>query len=107
MIGIPFLTSVPPLAAINIAFAGGMALFGPSSNSLISREAAIDERGSILGVSQSTQSLARVVGPLLAGPLFAEFGRNAPYWAAAVAMAIAAIMAFGLLRYTPAGAEAS
>jgi DHA1 family tetracycline resistance protein-like MFS transporter len=108
MIGIPFLTSVPPLMAINLAFAGGMALFGPSSNSLISREAAIDERGGILGVSQSTQSLARVIGPLIAGPLFTGFGRNAPYWAAAVAMAIAAIMAFGLLRKTgPAEAEAS
>jgi DHA1 family tetracycline resistance protein-like MFS transporter len=107
MIGIPFLTSVPPLAVINIAFAGGMALFGPSSNSLISREAAIDERGGVLGVSQSTQSLARVVGPLIAGPLFTEFGRNAPYWVAAAAMAIAAVMAFGLLRHAPAEAGAA
>ena len=107
MIGIPFLTSVPPLAVINIAFAGGMALFGPSSNSLISREAGVDERGGILGVSQSTQSLARVVGPLIAGPLFTEFGRNAPYWAGAAAMALAVLLAFGLLRRTPAEAEAS
>ena len=107
MFAIPFLTSVPPLMAVNLALAGGMALFGPSSNSLISREAGIDERGGVLGVSQSTQSLARVVGPLIAGPLFTEFGRNAPYWAAAAAMAIAAVMAFGLLRRVPAEARAS
>lgn len=107
MIGVPLVTSVPPLFVINLAFAGGMALFGPSSNSLISREAASDERGGILGVSQSTQSLARVIGPLVAGPLFTEFGRNAPYWVGAAAMAIAAIMAFGLLRHQPAEAGAS
>jgi DHA1 family tetracycline resistance protein-like MFS transporter len=107
MAAIPFLTSVPPLAVINIALAGGMALFGPSSNSLISREAAIDERGGVLGVSQSTQSLARVIGPLAAGPLFTELGRNAPYWVAAAAMAVAALLAFGLMRRAPAEAPAS
>ncbi|HEY5207891.1 MAG TPA: MFS transporter [Stellaceae bacterium] len=107
MLGVPFVWGVPPLVLVNIALAGGMALFGPSSNSLISREAAIDERGGILGVSQSTQSLARVIGPLIAGPLFTEFGRNAPYWAAAAAMVIAVIMAFGLLRMVPAEAEVS
>jgi MFS transporter, DHA1 family, tetracycline resistance protein len=107
LLGIPFVRNLPPLVFINIALASGMALFGPSSNSLISREAAIDERGGILGVSQSAQSLARVIGPLVAGPLYAAFGRNAPYWAAAAAMALAAWLAFGLLRREPAEAGAS
>ncbi len=107
LLGIPFVRNLPPLVFINIALASGMALFGPSSNSLISREAAIDERGGILGVSQSAQSLARVIGPLVAGPLYGAFGRNAPYWAAAAAMALAAWLAFGLLRREPAEAGAS
>lgn len=107
MAAIPFVHSLIPLLIVDIALAGGMALFGPMSNSLISREAAIDERGGVLGVSQSTQSLARVVGPLIAGPLFTEYGRNAPYWAAAAAMAIAALMSFALLRRAPAEAPAS
>ncbi len=107
LLGIPFVRNLPPLVFINIALASGMALFGPSSNSLISREAAIDERGGILGVSQSAQSLARVVGPLIAGPLYGALGRNAPYWAAAAAMALAAWLAFGLLRREPAEAGAS
>jgi MFS transporter, DHA1 family, tetracycline resistance protein len=98
MIGVPFVTGLAPLIPVNIALACGMALFGPSSNSLISREAAVDERGGVLGVSQSTQSLARVIGPLIAGPLFAVFGRNAPYWAAGAAMAVAVVLAVGLLR---------
>lgn len=107
MVGVPLVWALPPLVVVNIALAGGMALFGPSSNSLISREARVDERGGVLGVSQSTQSLARVIGPLIAGPLFAILGRNAPFWAAAVAMAIAVVLAFGLLRHAPAEAEAS
>ncbi|HEY7990124.1 MAG TPA: MFS transporter [Stellaceae bacterium] len=107
LLGVPLVWGLPPLVLVNIALAGGMALFGPSSNSLISREAAIDERGGVLGVSQSAQSLARVVGPLIAGPLFAVFGRNAPFWAASAAMAIAVVLAFGLLRRVPAEVEAS
>jgi DHA1 family tetracycline resistance protein-like MFS transporter len=105
LLGIPLVWALPPLIPVNMALAGGMALFGPSSNSLISREAAIDERGGVLGVSQSTQSLARVVGPLIAGPLFATFGSSAPFWAASAAMVIAVVLAFGLLRIAPAEAS--
>ncbi len=64
----------------------GMGLLNPSINSLISRQAGIDERGGIMGVAQSGASLARVVGPAVAGPLFELFGRNAPYYAGALVM---------------------
>jgi DHA1 family tetracycline resistance protein-like MFS transporter len=107
MAAIPFIVSVPPLMVVNLALAGGMALFGPSSNSLISREATIEERGGILGFSQSTQSLARVIGPLVAGPLFTTFGRNAPYWAAAAAMAVVVVLAYALLKSGSVGATAT
>jgi DHA1 family tetracycline resistance protein-like MFS transporter len=42
----------------------------------------------VMGVAQSAATLARVLGPLLAGFLFDEFGRNAPYFAGAVLMAV-------------------
>jgi len=64
----------------------GMGLLNPSINSLISRQAAIEERGGIMGVAQSGASLARVVGPVVAGPLFELLGRNAPYYAGAMVM---------------------
>jgi DHA1 family tetracycline resistance protein-like MFS transporter len=64
----------------------GMGLLNPSINSLISRQAGAEERGGIMGVAQSGASLARVVGPAVAGPLFELIGRNAPYYAGALVM---------------------
>jgi DHA1 family tetracycline resistance protein-like MFS transporter len=98
LLGMGFVRSLAELLVASGALSIGMALFSPASNSLISREASADERGGILGVSQSTQSLARVVGPLVSGPLFTVFGRSAPYFAGAAAMLLVVYLAFGLLR---------
>lgn len=68
----------------------GFALMTPSLQSLISRRSDPSKQGGILGVSQSTSSLARVVGPLIAVPLFFKSPAEAlPYWAALVIMAMA------------------
>jgi MFS transporter, DHA1 family, tetracycline resistance protein len=66
----------------------GFALMTPSLQSLISRRSDPAKQGGILGVSQSTSSLARVLGPLIAIPLFIYQSPGAPYWAAVVIMAI-------------------
>jgi MFS transporter, DHA1 family, tetracycline resistance protein len=58
----------------------------------------------VMGVSQSGSSLARVIGPALAGPLFDLFGRDMPYYVAAAVMAGVLAMALRLLR-TPAAHE--
>ena len=72
----------------------GFALMTPSLQSLISRRSDPAKQGGILGVSQSTSSLARVVGPLIAVPLFFQ-SPPLPYWAAMVIMAVStAICAF-------------
>jgi MFS family permease len=65
----------------------GFALMTPSLQSLISRRSDPDKQGGILGVSQSTSSLARVVGPLIAVPLFFQ-SPPLPYWAAMGIMAV-------------------
>jgi MFS transporter, DHA1 family, tetracycline resistance protein len=76
------------LAFVLAALAVGMGLVQPSLNSLISRRAGREEQGEVLGVSQSVGSLARVLGPLTAGFLFAELGRDTPYlWGAALVAA--------------------
>jgi MFS family permease len=76
------------LALMLAALAVGMGLVQPSLNSLISRRSGREEQGEVLGISQSVGSLARVLGPLAAGFLFAEFGRDAPYlWGAALVAA--------------------
>jgi MFS family permease len=66
----------------------GFALMTPSLQSLVSRRSDPAKQGGILGVSQSTSSLARVVGPLIAVPLFFQAPPR-PYWAAMAIMAVA------------------
>jgi MFS transporter, DHA1 family, tetracycline resistance protein len=66
----------------------GFALMTPSLQSLVSRRSDPAKQGGILGVSQSTASLARVVGPLIAIPLFFR-SPPLPYWTAIIIMAIA------------------
>ena len=56
-----------------------MGAMQPSLNSLISRRAGAEEQGEMMGVAQSVGSLSRVLGPLLAGALFAGFGRDSPF----------------------------
>ena len=65
----------------------GFALMTPSLQSLVSRRSDPAKQGGILGVSQSTSSLARVVGPLIAMPLFFRQA-PLPYWAALAIMLV-------------------
>lgn len=95
--GLATITVSSDLAILLVAsacLAVGMGLLNPSISSLISRQAGVEERGGIMGVSQSGASLARVVGPAIAGPLFQLIGRNAPYYAGALAML--AVLGFAL-----------
>jgi len=76
----------------------GMGLLNPSVTSLVSREAGADERGGVMGVSQSASSLARILGPAIAGIAFTLGGRNAPYFLGALVMAVVVAMAMRLPR---------
>jgi DHA1 family tetracycline resistance protein-like MFS transporter len=91
---VTFASSVPILLCASACLALGMGLLNPSINSLISRQAGAEERGGVMGVAQSAASLARVVGPAVAGPLFEFVGRNAPYYAGALVML--AVLGFAL-----------
>ena len=60
-----------------IAF--GLGLFMPTISTLIVNIVSEDRRGWILGVNQSVSSLARIIGPAIAGILFEFYGKNSPY----------------------------
>ena len=57
----------------------GSSLFNPSLQALISRHAGAQEQGAILGANAGLASLARVVGPVLAGVLF-QYGAGSQPW---------------------------
>lgn len=102
LLGLPFAANLASILMATGLLALGMGLFNPALTSLVSRQAAADERGGIMGVSQSASSLARIVGPAIAGPLFEFFGRNAPYYAAGAVMVLVVIAALPLLSRKPA-----
>jgi MFS transporter, DHA1 family, tetracycline resistance protein len=107
LIGVPLSVSVPLLFVAMGLLAVGMGLLNPSINSLLSLRAGSDERGGIMGVAQSAASLARILGPLVAGFCFDALSRNAPYYVGAAVMASMVLLALRLPREqrAPAGAH--
>jgi len=83
----------------------GMGAMQPSLNSLISRHAGASEQGELLGVGQSVSALSRVVGPVAAGVLFAEFGPSSPFWWGVVLVMLAFVIGLGVPRLAPEPGE--
>ena len=77
---LPESRALAPLIVSMTFLALGMGAMQPSLNSLISRRAGLERQGEILGVAQSVGSLSRVIGPAVAGVLFAGLGRASPFW---------------------------
>ncbi|WP_430534842.1 MFS transporter [Listeria rocourtiae] len=59
-------------------FGFGDSIFGPSFNGMLSKSADASEQGRIQGGSQSIQSLARIIGPILGGAIYVSLGHVAP-----------------------------
>ena len=95
---VPFCRDLAVLGGTFAVLAVGLGLTQPALNSLISRRAGADEQGRVLGVTQSVGSLARVIGPPLAGYLFADLGQASPFLWGASTVAIAFLLALNLFR---------
>ena len=89
---------LPLLIVASAVEVTGFSLITPSVQSLISRRSDPAKQGGILGVSQGTSALARVVGPLIAVPLFFR-SPEWPYYAAAAMMAAALAIFLARGRY--------
>ncbi len=98
MVLLPFSDTLIVLAASMILMAYGFSIINPSLNSLISLQVGKDEQGSVFGVSRSATTLARVVGPVWAGFLFATLGKDWPYFGGALVMAAVVILSLRILR---------
>jgi DHA1 family tetracycline resistance protein-like MFS transporter len=73
-----------------IVLVAGIGFATPALNSLIAEQAAPEERGAVMGLSQSASALGRVIGPMCAGFIFDTFGHGAPF-AAGAALMLAAL----------------
>ncbi|GIN40557.1 MFS transporter [Heyndrickxia oleronia] len=78
-IAVSALTAFYPLFIVGMIFFGfGDSIFGPSFNGMLSKSVSIREQGRILGGSQSIQSLARVIGPIIGGQLYSIVSHSTP-----------------------------
>ena len=94
---IPATRSVGALLVANGVMAVGMGFNNPALMSLISRYSAAEDQGGVLGLTQSLNSLARIVGPLWGGFAFDRLGIGMPYITSAAVMGIAALLALHAL----------
>ena len=101
-------TRLPLMFVATAVEVTGFALMTPSLNSLISRRSDPAKQGSILGVGQSIGSLARIIGPAVAIPLF-KVENTLPYWTAtgllAAALIVVRIAARSGKDFDPAAAD--
>ena len=84
---------VAALIAGLVALVAGIGFATPALNALIAEQAAPQERGAVMGLSQSASALGRVIGPMCAGAIFDVFGHGAPFGAGAVLMMAALFVA--------------
>lgn len=84
-----------PVAVGFTAF--GQSLVFPCIAALISRATPPDKQGAMLGLNMAAGSLARMSGPMLAGPLFG-LAIGGPYWLGAVLMVPAVAFALTIER---------
>lgn len=59
-------------------FGFGDSIFGPSFNGMLSKSVDSSEQGRIQGGSQSIQSLARIIGPIIGGQIYVSLGHATP-----------------------------
>lgn len=74
----------------------GNGIATPVLTSLVSQYAPENERGELLGIYQSTQSLGRIVGPNIGGFVFGSIAAGAPFVVGGIIMLGAFFLAFRL-----------
>jgi len=95
---IPFSTSVEWLLVAMVIVAYGFSVINPALNSLISLRTDSGTQGQMMGVARSATTMARVVGPAWAGILFAQLGKEWPYYAGTLLMLVVAVLALRSLK---------
>jgi DHA1 family tetracycline resistance protein-like MFS transporter len=107
MFGVGFVAT-PLLAGIFfIPFAFGQGVIHPNLQALMTGFGGRGTGGRLLGVYQSSRSLALIFGPVWAGLAFEQIGPRSVYFIGSVIMMIAAILAFRLMLLPLSSQEAT
>jgi MFS family permease len=106
---LPLAASVPAFLAYQTLLPLGTALLFPANSALVSHRADRNEFGLMMGVQQALRGVASVIGPIWAGLAYQYLGPSLPFFACAVIIALALLMATRVPRGgpVPAAAEAA
>lgn len=92
MVAGPFISHWPSTVLDFMVIAVGQSLCFPNVAALISRSAGGERQGAFLGLNLGGGAFARIIGPLIAGPLYVSGGPNAPFWASAILLIPAVVL---------------
>lgn len=103
----PFSTGLAFTTVLICLSSLGASVAFPNVSALISRTTDEDNQGQVLGINNAGGALSRVVGPLIAGTIFAGVSIDAPFlWAALVTLPAAWLAVVAGRRAAQAGAGA-
>ncbi len=107
---VPAIHTLGPLLVLITLLAVGSALVTPSLTSLLTKHSDEGQHGSVLGVSSSFSSLARVIGPFWGGFIIGTVGIAWPFYTGSIMLLAALFLAFRVPKVdmtNPAGGHAA
>ncbi|MBC7985998.1 MAG: MFS transporter [Sphingomonadaceae bacterium] len=90
-------TPVAAVALMSLLMAGHSLAF-PNVGALVSRATPREVQGSVLGLQMSSNALSRIVAPPFFGLIYVTAGPDAPYYAGALLIGIAVLVALQAVR---------
>ena len=103
---LPLATSVPLFLLYQVFLPLGTALLFPATSALVSHRTDQHEFGLMMGVQQGLRGVASVAGPIWAGLAYQHLGPSVPFFACAVIIACALLLATRVPRGAPVPATA-
>lgn len=79
----------------------GNSVSNPVLTGLVSKLSPADEQGNIMGITQSTGSIARLVGPVVGTLIYSRFGPRVPYFFSTAILVTIGIVSARYLRLKP------
>jgi multidrug resistance protein len=103
---LPFAASVPLFLLFQALLPLGTALLFPANSALVSHRTDQHEFGLMMGVQQALRGVASVAGPIWAGLSYQHLGPRVPFFACAVIIGCALLLATRIPRPEPVAAAA-
>jgi len=103
---LPLASSVPMFLLFQVLLPLGTALLFPATSALVSHRTDQHEFGLMMGVQQAFRGAASVAGPIWAGLAYQHLGPGVPFFACAVIIACALLLASRVPRGAPVPAAA-